>query len=112
MKKIEAIIRPLRLEAVKAALTEEAGVTGMTITDVRGSGSQASGSFRGQAYVMALPPKIKIELVVPDDEVELVVQTMLTHARTGEEGDGKIFVLPMEEAVRVRTDDRGDAAIQ
>ena len=115
MKKIEAIIRPLRLEPVKAALAEEAGVTGMTITDVRGSGRQRGqrpSLFRGQEYVIALPPKIKIELVVPDHEVELVVQTILTYARTGEEGDGKIFVLPMEEAVRVRTDDRGDAAIQ
>jgi nitrogen regulatory protein P-II 1 len=114
VKKIEAIIRPLRLEPVKAALAEEAGVTGLTVSDVRGcgrQGGQSPGVFRGQEYVIALPPKVKIEMIVPDNDVEHIIEVILAYARTGEEGDGKIFVLPMEEAIRVRTGDRGDSAV-
>jgi nitrogen regulatory protein P-II 1 len=115
LKMIEAIIRPMRLEPVKAALAEEAGVTGLTISDVRGCGRQGGhrpGEFRGQQYVIALPPKVKIEMVVPDDDVDRVIDVIIAYARTGEEGDGKIFVLSMEEAIRVRTGDRGDIAVK
>jgi nitrogen regulatory protein P-II 1 len=114
VKKIEAIIRPLRLEPVKAALAEEAGVTGLTVSDVRGSGRQGGhrpGVFRGQEYVISLPPKVKIEMIVPDEAVDGIIEVILAHAQTGEEGDGKIFVLPMNEAVRIRTGDRGDSAV-
>ncbi len=113
MKKIEAIIRPLRLEAVKSALAE-AGVSGMTLSDVRGSGragGQGPDIFRGQAYVMHLPPKIKLELTVRDEDVEEVIALLLEQARTGEEGDGKIFVLPMSEARRIRTGEAGDVVL-
>ena len=113
MKKIEAIIRPLRLEAVKTALAE-AGVTGLTVSDVRGSGTERSArlhAFRGAEYILALTPKIKIEMTVRDTLVSLVIETVLEQARTGEEGDGKIFVSPMTDAVRVRTGETGDAAV-
>ncbi len=114
MKKIEAIIRPMRLEPVKAALAEDTCVSGLTVSDVRGVGSspqQQSSMLRGQEYVYALPAKIKIEMTVADDEVDRIIEVILKHARTGEEGDGKIFVFPMDEAVRIRTGDRGDSAV-
>jgi len=113
MKKIEAIIRPLRLEAVKSALAE-AGITGMTVGDVRGSGragGQRPDLFRGEQYIMHLPPKIKLELTVRDDDVEQVIELILEQARTGEEGDGKIFVLPAAEARRIRTGDAGESVL-
>lgn len=113
MKRIEAVIRPLRLEAVKSALAE-AGVTGMTVTDVRGSGrggGQPGGTFRGEEYVLRLPPKIKLELSVPDDEADAAVSVLLEHARTGEEGDGWIFVLPGGDALRIRTGETGDSVL-
>ncbi len=113
MKKIEAIIRPLRLEAVKSALAE-AGVTGMTAGDVRGTG-RAGGPrpdvFRGEQYVMHLPPKVKLELIVRDADVDEVIALIVGQARTGEEGDGKIFVLPLAEARRIRTGETGDEAV-
>ncbi len=113
MKKIEAIIRPLQLEAVKSALAE-AGVTGMTASDVRGSGrtgGQRADTFRGGQYVIHLPPKVKLELTVPDNEVDAVIAIILEYARTGEEGDGKIFVLPMAEARRIRTGESGEEVL-
>ena len=109
MKKIEAIIRPLKLDEVKIALGE-IGVTGLSVSDVRGSGRQKGHreSFRGANYLIALPMKIKLEIVARDDEVQRVIDTIELHARTGEPGDGKIFVLPMEDAIRIRTEERGD----
>ncbi len=112
MKRVECIIRPAKLEQVKIALSEM-GVTGMTVSDVRGSGRHGGqrGSYLGEDYVIELPAKIKIEMVVPDEEVEPIIDTVLLHAHTGETGDGKIFVLPMEEAVRIRTDERGEEVL-
>lgn len=113
MKKIEAIIRPLRLEAVKSALAE-AGVTGMTVSDVRGSGragDQRPDLFRGEEYIMHLPPKVKLELTVRDEEVDEVIELLLEQARTGEKGDGKIFVLPAGIARRIRTGESGDEVL-
>lgn len=113
MKKIEAIIRPLRLESVKSALAE-AGISGMTLSDVRGSGragGQRPDIFRGQQYVMHLPPKVKLELTLRDQDVEEAIAIILAHARTGEEGDGKIFVFPMSEARRIRTGEEGDTVL-
>jgi len=113
MKKIEAIIRPLRLEAVKSALAE-AGMTGMTVSDVRGSGragGQRPDLFRGEQYIMHLPPKIKLELTVRDEAVEEVIELILEQARTGEEGDGKIFVLPAAGATRIRTGEVGESVL-
>lgn len=109
MKRIECIIRPMKLDEVKIALGE-IGVTGMTVSDVRGIGRQGGQveSWHGATYNVDLPAKIKIEMIVRDEDVEEIVETVLEHARTGETGDGKIFILPMEEAVRIRTDERGD----
>src|ERR1041384_4309941 len=104
MKRIECIIRPMKLDQVKIALGE-VGVTGMTICDVRGSGRHGGQreSFRGVEYTIDLPHKVKIEMIARDEDVDEIVETVLLHARTGERGDGKILVLPMEEAVRIRT---------
>lgn len=113
MKKIEAIIRPIRLEAVKSALAES-GVTGITASDVRGCGRQGGQRptlFRGEEYVIHLPPKIKLEMVVRDDDVDDVVEVLLAQAHTGEEGDGKIFILPISDAIRVRTGESGDPVL-
>ena len=110
MKRIEAIIRPLRLEAVKTALAEE-GVSGLTVSDVRGGGrggGHRPGLFRGEEYVIRLPPKVKLEMTVRDEDVETVIETLLEQARTGEEGDGKIFVLPATDALRIRTGETGE----
>ena len=112
MKKIEAIIRPIKLDQVKIALGE-IGVTGMTVTDVRGAGRHGGrrGSSRGTNYVIDLPIKVKLEIVARDGEVDEIVDTIELHGRTGEPGDGRIFVLPMEDAIRVRTEERGENAI-
>ena len=113
MKKIEAIIRPLRLEAVKSALAE-AGISGMTASDVRGSGragGQGADFFRGDPYVLHLPPKVKLELTVRDEDVDEVIEILLEQARTGEEGDGKIFVLPAATATRIRTGETGEIVL-
>jgi nitrogen regulatory protein P-II 1 len=112
MKKIECIIRPMRLEAVKSALGE-LGITGMTVTDVRGigTGDGAVGQAHGAAYAGALPPKIKLEVVAADEDVDEVIETVLLHARTGSPGDGKIFVLPAGRAVRIRTGDEGEGVL-
>ena len=103
MQKIEAIIRPMRLDQVKQAL-EDLGVVGMTVTDVRGYGHQRGHTekYRGNTYVVNLLPKIKLELVVPDRVAEAVVSAVEEAARTGEIGDGKIFLYPVERAIRIR----------
>jgi nitrogen regulatory protein P-II 1 len=113
MKKIEAIIRPVRLEAVKAALAE-AGVTGVTVSDVRGCGrqnGQPASVFRGEEYIIHLPPKVKLEIVLRDADVDDVISLLLEQAHTGQEGDGKIFVLAMGDALRIRTGETGDAIV-
>jgi len=112
MKKIEAIIKPFKLDAVKEALTKE-GLLGMTVSQVRGFGRQKGHTelYRGAEYVVDFLPKVKIEMLVEDGRVPAVVDTILTTARTGKIGDGKVFILPVEEAVRIRTGERGDEAI-
>ena len=112
MKRIECVIRPLRLEAVKTALGE-LGITGMTVTDVRGTGRGGGRAelFSAAEYRVTLPPKIKIEVVARDEDVEEVIQTVLEHARTGDPGDGKIFVLPAGSAIRIRTGDQGEGVL-
>jgi nitrogen regulatory protein P-II 1 len=112
MKKIEAIIQPFKLDEVKAAL-EALGVDGMTVTEVRGHGRQKGHKevYRGQEYNVDLLPKIKIEMVVASARVDEVVRAVAAAARTGKIGDGKIFVYEVAEAVRIRNDDRGDAAL-
>ena len=110
--KLEAIIRPERLEAVRTAL-DEIGLVGITIIEVRGHGKQRGYTqrYRGAEYAVTLLPKVKIEIVVDDDAVDDVVDTIVAAARTGEVGDGKVFVLPIEDAIRIRTDERGESAI-
>ena len=112
MKKIEAIIQPFKLDEVKTAL-EALGVDGMTITEVRGHGRQKGHKevYRGQEYNVDLLPKIKIEMVVPSGLADEVIRGVAAAARTGKIGDGKIFVYEVAEAVRIRNDDRGDAAL-
>ena len=112
MQKIEAIIRPIRLDQVKDAL-EDIGVVGLTVTDVRGYGHQRGHTekYRGNSYVVNLLPKIKIELVVADPLVEGAVAAIEEAARTGEIGDGKVFVTPVERAIRIRTGEEGEAAL-
>jgi nitrogen regulatory protein P-II 1 len=112
MKKIEAIIKPFRLDEVRNALTE-VGISGMTAIEVKGFGRTGGKQeiHRGSTYVMDFVPKIKIELVIPDNLVHQVLEVILANARTDRIGDGKIFVRPIEEAVRIRTGERGDTAI-
>ncbi len=112
MKKIEAIIQPFKLDEVKEAL-KTIGIDGMTITDVRGHGRQKGHReiYRGQEYNVDLLPKVKLEMVVGAERCEEVVKALAAAARTGKIGDGKIFVYDVAEAVRIRNDDRGDAAL-
>jgi len=112
MKKIEAIIKPFKLEDVKTALND-IGINGLTVTEVRGFGRQKGHTevYRGAEYQVDLVPKIKLETVVPDEQAEKVLGTILSAASTHQIGDGKIFVTPVLEAVRIRTGDRGDAAV-
>jgi nitrogen regulatory protein P-II 1 len=112
MKKIEAIIKPFKLDEVKEAL-QEIGVQGMTVTEAKGYGRQKGHTelYRGAEYVIDFLPKIKIEIVVPADMAERVVDTIVSTARTEKIGDGKIFVTSVEEAVRIRTGERGVAAL-
>ena len=112
MKKIEAIIKPFKLDDVKTALSE-AGVQGMTVTEVKGFGRTGGKKevYRGSAYVVDFVPKVKLEVVVPDSLVNTVIEAVGTAAKTGRIGDGKIFVSPLEEAVRIRTGERGEDAI-
>ncbi len=112
MKKIEAIIKPFKLDDVKDALNE-AGIQGMTVTEVKGFGRQKGHTelYRGAEYVVEFLPKIKIEVVVSDEDVERVIETILKTARTGNIGDGKIFVYDIKETIRIRTGERGKEAI-
>jgi nitrogen regulatory protein P-II 1 len=112
MKKIEAIIQPGKLEAVKDALLGM-GIDGMTVSEVRGHGRQKGHTevYRGHEYTVDLLPKIKIEIVVPAARAEEVVRSLAEAARTGKIGDGKIFVFEVGEAVRIRNDERGEAAL-
>jgi len=112
MKKIEAIVRPERLEYVKAAL-EEKGITGMTVTEVRGRGRQKGMKiqFRGREMEVDMLPKVKVEVVISDEAVDAAIETIISAARTGNVGDGKIFVIPVERVVRVRTGEEGGSAV-
>jgi nitrogen regulatory protein PII len=112
MKMVYAVIRPHRLQHVKEALSD-AGVVGLTVTDVRGAGRQKGQieRYRGSEYSMDLIPKIKLEVAVEDDQAEVIVQAIRDSAYTGEIGDGKIFVLDLEDAVRIRTGDRGEGSL-
>ena len=112
MKKIEAIIQPHKLDEVKEAL-KSVGVDGMTITEVRGHGRQKGHKevYRGMEYQVDLLPKVKIEMVLADSRMEEVVQALVGSARSGKIGDGKIFVTEIADAVRIRNQDRGDAAL-
>ena len=112
MKKIEAIIQPFKLEEVKEAL-KNIGIDGMTVTEVRGHGRQKGHKevYRGQEYMVDLLPKVKLEMVVPGGRLEEVIKTLTSSARTGKIGDGKIFIYDVAEAIRIRNDDRGEAAL-
>ncbi|MFM7320910.1 MAG: P-II family nitrogen regulator [Armatimonadota bacterium] len=112
MVKIEAVIRPQRLDEVKSTL-DELGVTGMTVTEVRGSGKQKGYTqhYRGAEYTVNLIQKLKIEIVCADSEVDRIVNAIATAARTGEIGDGKIFLSPVTDAIRIRTNERGGDAV-
>ena len=112
MKKIEAIIKPFKLDEVKDALAE-VGVQGMTVSEVKGFGRTGGKKevYRGSAYVVDFVPKVKIEVVVPDEVVHAVLEAIEKSAKTGRIGDGKIFVVPIEEVVRIRTGERGKEAI-
>jgi nitrogen regulatory protein P-II 1 len=112
MKKIEAIVQPFKLEEVKEAM-KGIGIDGMTITEVRGHGRQKGHKevYRGQEYNVDLLPKVKIEMVVPASRSDEVIRTLTSAARTGNIGDGKVFIYEVAEAVRIRNDDRGEAAL-
>lgn len=112
MKLIEAIIKPFKLDEVKNALSE-VGIEGITVTEVKGFGRQKGHTelYRGAEYVVDFIPKVKLEIVVADDQVAKVIGTIEETAKTGRIGDGKIFVLPLEEAVRIRTGEKGNDAL-
>jgi nitrogen regulatory protein PII len=112
MKKIEAIIKPFKLEEVKDALNE-IGIEGMTVSEVKGFGRQKGHTeiYRGSEYIVDYLPKIKIELVVADDQSETAVRAIVKSARTGKIGDGKVFVSGIDQAVRIRTEEKGDSAV-
>ncbi len=112
MKKIEAIIKPFKMEDVKEALGE-IGIEGMTVSEVKGFGRQKGHTeiYRGSEYTVDFLPKVKFEIVVPDDRLQKAVDAIVAAAKTGKIGDGKVFVLPIENVVRIRTEEQGDAAI-
>jgi nitrogen regulatory protein P-II 1 len=112
MKKIEAIIQPHKLEDVKTAL-KSIGIDGMTVIEVRGHGRQKGHKevYRGMEYQVDLLPKVKLELVIPSERADEVVDTLMAAARTGKIGDGKIFLFDVAEAIRIRNEDRGEAAL-
>lgn len=112
MTKVEAVIQPSKLDAVKDALLE-IGVEGMTVLEVRGHGRQKGHTefYRGREYSVDLLPKVKLEAVIPDELVDKAVQAIVEHARTGKIGDGKIFLSRIDEAIRIRNDERGVAAL-
>ena len=112
MKKIEAIIKPFKLDEVKEAL-QEAGIQGLSVTEVKGFGRQKGHTelYRGAEYVVDFLPKVKIEVVLTDDMVEVAIAAIIAAARTDKIGDGKIFVYPVEQAIRIRTGETGDDAV-
>ncbi|MCE9551040.1 MAG: P-II family nitrogen regulator [Betaproteobacteria bacterium] len=112
MKKIEAVIKPFKLDEVREALSE-IGVTGMTVTEVKGFGRQKGHTelYRGAEYVVDFLPKIKLELVVADAQVDTAIEAIISAARTGKIGDGKIFVTSVEQVVRIRTGETGEEAV-
>ena len=112
MKKIEAIIKPFKLEEVKEALAE-VGVEGMTVSEVKGFGRQKGHTeiYRGSEYTVDFLPKIKVEVVLPDSQVSAAVSAIVKAARTGKIGDGKVFISPIENAVRIRTEETGEEAV-
>lgn len=112
MKKIEAIIKPFKLDEVKEAL-HEVGVKGITVTEAKGFGRQKGHTelYRGAEYVVDFLPKVKLEIIIEDSQVERAVEAIQTAAKTGRIGDGKIFVSPVEEVIRIRTGERGNEAI-
>ena len=112
MKKIEAIIKPFKLDEVKESLAE-IGVHGMTVTEVKGFGRTGGKKevYRGSAYVVDFVPKVKIEVVVTDKMVDPAIEAIIKSARTGKIGDGKIFITPVEEVIRIRTGERGEDAL-
>jgi nitrogen regulatory protein PII len=112
MKKIEAIIKPFKLEEVKDALGE-IGIEGMTVTEVKGFGRQKGHTeiYRGSEYTVDFLPKIKLEIVAPDERVDSAIAAIVKAAKTGKIGDGKVFISNIEDAIRIRTDERGDKAV-
>lgn len=112
MKKVEAIIRPFKLDEVKIALVN-AGIVGMTVSEVRGFGRQKGQTerYRGSEYTVEFLQKLKVEIVVEDDQVDMVIEKVIAAARTGEIGDGKIFITPVEDIVRIRTGERSGLAV-
>jgi len=112
MKKIEAIIKPFKLDEVKEALTKS-GIEGMTVTEVKGFGRQKGHTeiYRGSEYTVDFLPKLKLEIVVADGNVQTAVQAIVTAAKTGKIGDGKVFVSPVETVIRIRTEEAGDQAV-
>jgi len=112
MKKIEAIVKPFKLEEVKDALGE-VGITGMTVSEVKGFGRQKGHTeiYRGSEYTVDFLPKVKIELVLPDSQADSAVAVIVKSARTGKIGDGKVFVSDVEEAIRIRTEEKGELAV-
>ena len=112
MKKIEAIIKPFKVEEVKEALNE-IGIEGMTVTEVKGFGRQKGHTeiYRGSEYTVDFLPKIKIEIVLADEAVEAAIAAIIRSAKTGKIGDGKVFVLPIENAIRIRTEEAGEKAV-
>ena len=112
MKKIEAVIKPFKLEEVKDALGE-AGIEGMTVSEVKGFGRQKGHTeiYRGSEYTVDFLPKIKIEVVIPDAHADAAVRAIIKAARTGKIGDGKVFVSPIEQAVRIRTEEKNELAV-
>ena len=112
MKKIEAIIKPFKLEEVKEALSE-IGLEGMTVTEVKGFGRQKGHSeiYRGSEYTVDFLPKIKIEVIVGDGQADAAVEAVSKAAKTGKIGDGKIFLLPVEQVLRIRTEEKGESAV-
>lgn len=112
MKKIEAVIKPFKLEEVKESL-DAVGIRGITVSEVKGFGRQKGHTelYRGAEYVVDFLPKIKIEIVLPDELVDPAVDAIISSAKTGRIGDGKIFILPMDEAIRIRTGEKGEEAV-
>src|SRR5215213_3040659 len=112
MKKIEAIIKPFKMEDVKEALTE-VGVEGMTVSEVKGFGRQKGHTeiYRGSEYTVDFLPKVKFEIIISEDRVQRAVDAIVQSAKTGKIGDGKVFILPIDDAIRIRTEERGEAAI-